>query len=142
MLQQIATQTAHAPIPNQNTTYIAPEPRDIIWSNISHTPASILIRQWIVAGAMVLLLFFWFIPITALAGLLSYKEIKKTMPWLGRLIDANAQIQVIVQNSLPSVAMILLNATLPFLLEGSSLSPSPSLSLDTCVRDSNVNMIG
>ena len=65
-----------------------------------------------------LLLFFWIFPITALASLLSYKEIKKVMPWLGRIIDSNDKIRAIVQNSLPSVAMITLNALLPFILEG------------------------
>lgn len=69
-------------------------------------------------GAMVVLQFFWFIPITALAGLLSYSEIKKTMPWLAQLIESNEHIAAIVQNSLPSVGVITLNATLPFLLEG------------------------
>jgi hypothetical protein len=67
---------------------------------------------------MALLLFFWLFPITFLAGLLSYKEIKKTMPWLGDLIDRNDKIRAIVQNSLPSVAMISLNALAPFILEG------------------------
>lgn len=69
-------------------------------------------------GMMGALLFFWIFPITALASLLSYKEIKKSMPWLGRLIDSNERIRVVVQNSLPSVAMITLNALLPFVLEG------------------------
>ncbi|KAG6332150.1 hypothetical protein ID866_6939 [Astraeus odoratus] len=50
--------------------------------------------------------------------LLSYEEIKKAMPWLGQLIDSNDKIRAIVQNSLPSVAMITLNALLPFILEG------------------------
>lgn len=63
-------------------------------------------------------MFFWIFPITALASLLSYKEIKKVMPWLGVIIDSNDHIRAIVQNSLPSVAMITLNALLPFILEG------------------------
>lgn len=63
-------------------------------------------------------MFFWIFPITALASLLSYKEIKKVMPWLGVIIDSNDNIRAIVQNSLPSVAMITLNALLPFILEG------------------------
>jgi hypothetical protein len=67
---------------------------------------------------MALLLFFWLFPITFLASLLSYKEIKKAMPWLGDLIDRNDKIRAIVQNSLPSVAMISLNALAPFILEG------------------------
>ena len=44
------------------------------------------------------------------------------MPWLGHLIDSNEKIHAIVQNSLPSVAMITLNAFIPFVLEGSVLS--------------------
>ncbi|KAI0916716.1 hypothetical protein AcW1_010239 [Taiwanofungus camphoratus] len=114
---QIAAQTVHGPIPSQCLTRLAPEPRDIVWSNITHSPASLRVRESIVLGAMGLLFFFWLIPTSALASLLSYKEIKKTMPWLGQLIDANEQVRAIVQNSLPSVAIITLNALLPFLLE-------------------------
>ncbi|EMD32395.1 hypothetical protein CERSUDRAFT_108829 [Gelatoporia subvermispora B] len=115
---QIATQSVLAPSPSECLAHPAPEPRDIIWSAVSHSPTSLVVREWIVFAAMGLLLFFWLIPITGLASLLSYKEIKKTMPWLGELIDRNQQIRAIVQNSLPSVAMISLNATLPLLLEG------------------------
>jgi hypothetical protein len=70
---------------------------------------------------MGLLLFFWIFPVAALASLLSYKEIKKAMPWLGQIIDRNDKIRAIVQNSLPSAAMITLNALLPFILEGEVL---------------------
>ncbi|KAF8066835.1 hypothetical protein FPV67DRAFT_1416983 [Lyophyllum atratum] len=115
---QVAIQVAHSPNPGQITTYPAPEPRDIVWSNMTPSKANIRTRDVIVLACMVLLLFFWFFPIGALASLLSYKEVKKTMPWLGRIIDQNEQIRAIVQNSLPSVAMITLNACLPFILEG------------------------
>ena len=90
-------------------------------------PGSALARDWLVIGAMAILLFFWVIPVTALAGLLSYREIKKTWPALARLIDADAQIGAIVQNLLPSVAVISLNACLPFLLEGRSMNVSVQL---------------
>lgn len=62
--------------------------------------------------------FFWVFPVAALASLLSYEEIKKVMPWLGRIIDSNEQIRAIVQNMLPSIAIILLNALAPFAFEG------------------------
>ena len=75
-------------------------------------------------GMMGALLFFWIFPITGLASLLSYKEIKKSMPWLGRLIDSNERVRAVVQNSLPSVAMITLNALLPFVLEGKCRDPT------------------
>ena len=96
----------------------APEPRDIVWSNIAHPPRNRFARELFVTGCVTLLLFFWIIPITLLATLLSYKEIKKLAPWLGRLIDSNDKIRAIVQNSLPSVAVTTLNALLPFVLEG------------------------
>ena len=116
---------AHAPGPSQIVTYPAPEPRDIVWSNMVSSNGSLQTRNVIVLAAMGLLFFFWFFPITALASLLSYKEIKKAMPWLGELIDSNDQVRAIVQNSLPSLAMITLNALLPFILEG--IKPSLGL---------------
>ncbi|KAJ7768747.1 hypothetical protein B0H14DRAFT_3116710 [Mycena olivaceomarginata] len=105
---QVAIQAVHAPSPLQCRTHPAPEPRDIVWSNMTPT------RDIFVLGMIALLFLFWLFPITALAGLLSYDEIKKTMPWLGRLIDQNEQVRAIVQNSLPSVAMITLNAFLTY----------------------------
>ncbi|THH11632.1 hypothetical protein EW146_g7980 [Bondarzewia mesenterica] len=114
---QVAAQTVHSSLPFQLQTRLAPEPRDIIWTNMTFSPGSIRARECVVLGAMTLLLFFWVFPITGLASLLSYKEIKKTMPWLARWIDSNDKIRAIVQNSLPSVAMITLNALLPFILE-------------------------
>ena len=111
---------AHAPQPSQSMTCLAPEPRDIVWANMTHSKTSIRVREVIVLIAMAAVFLFWIFPITALASLMSYEEIKKTMPWLGRVIDANEQIRAIVQNVLPSVAMMLLNSLSPFLFEGLS----------------------
>jgi hypothetical protein len=85
---------------------------------MTFSPRSRQLRELTVLAFMVLLFFFWAVPVTTLAGFLSYKEIKKTLPWLAKLIDKNDTIRAVVQNSLPSVAMISLNAALPFLLEG------------------------
>jgi calcium permeable stress-gated cation channel len=75
-------------------------------------------RELFVFAFMVFLFFFWAVPVTTIAGFLSYKEIKKTLPWLAHWIDMNATIQALVQNSAPSLAMTALNAALPFILEG------------------------
>lgn len=115
---QIAVQTVHAQHPGECVTHMAPEPRDIIWSNMTASVGTSRCRELIVLGLLCLLFSFWIFPITALASLLSYREIKKVMPWLGQLIDSNDKVRAIVQNSLPSVAMISLNALLPFILEG------------------------
>ncbi|KAG8861325.1 hypothetical protein FRC20_011487 [Serendipita sp. 405] len=117
---QIAAQVVHAPHQAQCKTVLAPEPRDVVWANMTFSPRSRQMREITVFLFMVALFFFWAVPVTTLAGFLSYKEIKKTLPWLAKLIDKNATIQAIVQTSLPSVAMTLLNALLPFLLEALS----------------------
>jgi hypothetical protein len=115
---QMAVQTAQASSPFDVHCHIAPEPRDIVWANMTHSPRSITMRELFVLACITVLFMFWIVPIDALAMLLSYKQIKKTMPWLGELIDKDARVQAVVQNSLPSVAMISLNAVIPFLLEG------------------------
>ncbi|TFY73230.1 hypothetical protein EWM64_g10782, partial [Hericium alpestre] len=114
---QIAVQTVHGPAPFQVETCLAPEPRDIVWQNMTHSVNQLRARECLVLIAITFLFFFWIFPTSALAGLLSYKEIKRTIPWLGELIDRNDKIRAFVQNSLPSVAIISLNALLPFLLE-------------------------
>ncbi|KAH8827533.1 hypothetical protein DL96DRAFT_1599355, partial [Flagelloscypha sp. PMI_526] len=114
---QTALQMTHYPLPNYLSTYAAPEPRDIVWANMTPTPSALLTRDLIVMGCVVVLFFTYLIPIAALASLLSIDEINKTLPWLGELIESNEKIKALVQNSLPSVAMIALNALLPSLLE-------------------------
>lgn len=115
---QVAVQTAQAASPFDVHCHIAPEPRDIVWTNMAHAPRAVLMREVVVLACIAMLFLFWIVPIDALAMLLSYRQIKKTMPWLGELIDRDLRVQAVVQNSLPSVAMISLNAVIPFILEG------------------------
>lgn len=56
-------------------------------------------------------------PVSALATLLSFKEIEKIAPWLARLIERSPLLAALVQTTLPSSALLIFNATLPYLLE-------------------------
>lgn len=84
---QIAAQVAHYPQPNAMFTALAPDPRDIHWHNMLLSSTEVQTRRLLVLGAVVALLFFWAIPVGALASLLSYEAIKKYAPWLAKLID-------------------------------------------------------
>ncbi|CEL63481.1 putative membrane protein YLR241W OS=Saccharomyces cerevisiae (strain ATCC 204508 / S288c) GN=YLR241W PE=1 SV=1 [Rhizoctonia solani AG-1 IB] len=117
---QIAAQVEHNLPSTHIRTAPAPEPRDIYWPNVTLSPGETLFREVIVLGFMGLLLSFWSVPVAGLASLLSYKEIKKVMPWLAKLIDMDPRIQALVQNSLPSFSVTALNSLLPFLLEALS----------------------
>ena len=56
-------------------------------------------------------------PVSALATLLSFKEIEKIAPWLARLIEKSPLLAALVQTTLPSTAILIFNASLPYLLE-------------------------
>lgn len=56
-------------------------------------------------------------PVSVLASLLSFEEIKKVAPWLARIIEENPVIGSLVQTTLPSTAILIFNAALPYLLE-------------------------
>ncbi|KAF7318019.1 hypothetical protein HMN09_00309200 [Mycena chlorophos] len=61
---QVACQVAHAPIPLQCKTYPAPEPRDIVWSNMTPSQLNIQTRDVLVFCMIAILFLFWLIPIT------------------------------------------------------------------------------
>ncbi|WVR04534.1 hypothetical protein IAU60_001541 [Kwoniella sp. DSM 27419] len=114
---QTACQVLHYPYHSSVVTELAPEPRDVVWSKVSMSNREAQIRDILVMGVTGLLFLFWFVPVSSLATLLSYEEIKKFMPWLARFINTSPRLATIVQNSLPSLALIAFNGLLPFLLE-------------------------
>ncbi|WVQ97942.1 hypothetical protein IAU59_005061 [Kwoniella sp. CBS 9459] len=114
---QTACQVVHYPHHSEAITELAPEPRDVVWSKVSMSNREAQIRDFVVMGVTGMLFLFWFVPVSSLATLLSYEEIKKIMPWLAQVIDASPRLAAIVQNSLPSLALITFNGLLPFLLE-------------------------
>ncbi|KAG8742156.1 hypothetical protein FRC10_001964 [Ceratobasidium sp. 414] len=117
---QIASQVEHNFPSTHIITVPAPEPRDIYWPNVPLSPRATLFREFIVLGFMAALLGFWSVPMASLTTLLSYKEMKKILPWLAALVDKDPRIQAVVQNSLPSLSVTALNSLLPFLLEALS----------------------
>lgn len=56
-------------------------------------------------------------PVSALATLLSYNELKRVFPGLTRVLKKSPPLRAFVQNSLPSMALIGFNALLPYALE-------------------------
>lgn len=84
---------------------------------MTYSRNELLVRQTIVFVLISLLFFFWIVPVSLLASLLSYEELKRATPWLVDLIDKAPSIRALVQNTLPSTALMLFNGLLPTLLE-------------------------
>jgi hypothetical protein len=60
----------------------------------------------------------WYLaPVAAVATLLSFKEIERLFPWLAHLIESSPTIGALVQTTLPSTAIIIFNAALPYVFE-------------------------
>jgi len=54
--------------------------------------------------------------VATLAALLSFNQIKKVFPGLARAIKSSPRLAAIVQNSFPSLAIMIFNGLLPFFL--------------------------
>jgi hypothetical protein len=115
--QQIAAQTVHYPIPGYCKTSLAPEPRDIIWSNVSLAPLERRLRQLLVSAFTFTLFVFYIPPLTFLASFLSPGAIRRYIPWLWAIIEKNQRLEALVSTSLPSVVLIAFNNLLPLILE-------------------------
>ncbi|WWD22163.1 hypothetical protein CI109_106652 [Kwoniella shandongensis] len=114
---QMACQVVHFPHHSEVITEPAPEPRDVNWSKVSMPSRELQIRGFLAMAFMGLLLATWIVPVSTLATLLSYQEIKKLAPWLAKIIDSSPRLAAVFQNSFPSLALITFNGLLPFLLE-------------------------
>jgi hypothetical protein len=114
---QVAAQVAHYPFPSVAEATLAPEPRDVHWSNVALSDNSLYVRRVLVYMAMGILFAFWSVPVSYLASLLSYDNIKKISPDLAKLIDSNSYVRAFAMNSLPSMALVAFNALLPYFLE-------------------------
>lgn len=116
---QIASQTVHYPLPGFCSTSLAPEPRDIVWSNVSLPPGERRTRQLMVS----FLLFFIFIaylpPLLFLASLLSPDAINKYAPWLMKWLEKDERLKALITNSLPAIVLSGFNALMPLFLEWS-----------------------
>lgn len=114
---EFASQVVHFPEHSECTTSLAPDPEDIVWQNMGMPNREHIIRSIIVAGIMIGGLLTWVIPVSALASLLSFQEIRKVAPWLADLIEKSPLIAALVQTTLPSTSVLIFNAALPYLLE-------------------------
>ncbi|CAD6980520.1 unnamed protein product [Tilletia controversa] len=116
---QIAAQVQHYPLPAQCRTLLAPEPRDIIWSNISLSPHERRLRQLLVSAFVFGLLLFYIPPLTFLASFLSPQAIEKYMPWLAQLLEKSPTLRALVMNNASAILVASFNGLLPMALEWS-----------------------
>ncbi|CAG8522677.1 3828_t:CDS:10 [Paraglomus occultum] len=110
---QIAAQALIYPKPFYCHSVLAPEPRDIYWDNLNFRAREIVVRQVLIQIVVILIIFFWAVPLTTLAALLDLNTLEKYFPWLAHLAERNQLIKGFIQGTLPTLAVTIFNSMLP-----------------------------
>jgi hypothetical protein len=114
---EVAVQALLDPMPGALIARHAPSPRDIIWANTYLSRTSRSIRGWTISISVTLLSIFWLIPVAALAVLWNLSEIKKYAPAFGEFLDNHDALSSLVQTTLPTLILTLLNVSIPYLYD-------------------------
>ncbi|KAJ6259871.1 hypothetical protein Dda_5515 [Drechslerella dactyloides] len=114
---QMAVQALLDPNPLSLIANLAPAPHDINWQNTYISRGERIVRMWTITILIGLLTIFWLLPVGTLAGLLNIKSIRRVWPWLADALSSNKLIGSLVQNTLPTVVLTLLNVAVPYIYD-------------------------
>lgn len=112
---QLAAQAVLDPSPLQLVGRLAPAPSDIIWSNVYMSRAERITRNWLVFFLVMITTILWFIPVGALAVLLSPEGINKLSPSFAKFLDEHEAISSVTVGFLPTLAYTVFFALIPFI---------------------------
>eukprot|EP00246_Nothoceros_aenigmaticus_P001124 TRINITY_DN1148_c0_g1_i1.p1 TRINITY_DN1148_c0_g1~~TRINITY_DN1148_c0_g1_i1.p1 ORF type:complete len:586 (-),score=90.32 TRINITY_DN1148_c0_g1_i1:804-2561(-) len=118
----VAAQTQLSKNPMTWVTEWAPEPRDVLWANLSIPYLQLGIRSILVWTAVFFLIIFYIIPATFVQSLAQLQNLEKWVPGLVDLLEAIPGVSQVVSGYLPSLVLSLfLYLVPPFLVILSNL---------------------
>uniref|UniRef100_A0A5B6ZDY0 CSC1-like protein ERD4 n=2 Tax=Davidia involucrata TaxID=16924 RepID=A0A5B6ZDY0_DAVIN len=121
-----AAQSLHAQMVDTWTVMDAPEPRQLIWTNLPKKFYERQIRQSVVYVVVFLTIVFFMIPIGLISAFTTLEQLKKLLPFLKPIVN-QAAIKTVLEAYLPQLALIIFLALLPkFLLFLSKAEGIPS----------------
>lgn len=122
----LAAQSLHAQMVDRWTVLEAPEPRQLVWSNLKIKFFGRIIRQYIVYIVVFLTIFFFMIPIGVISAFTTLENLRKFLPFLKPIVEQDA-LKTVLEAYLPQLALIIFLALLPkFLLFLSKTEGIPS----------------
>lgn len=110
-----AAQSLHAQMVDTWTVFDAPEPRQIIWSNLNIKFFERELRQYVVYIIVALTIFFYMIPITFISAFTTLKNLMKLLPFIKPLARITV-LKTVLEAYLPQIALLVFLALLPKLL--------------------------
>ncbi|MBA0694581.1 hypothetical protein Goari_004863 [Gossypium aridum] len=122
----LAAQRLHAQMVDKWTVTDAPEPRQLIWTNLTIKFFVRIVRQYMVYVLVFLTIVFYMIPIGFISAITTLENLRKLLPFLKPIVD-QVQIKTVLEAYLPQLALIIFLALLPmFLLFLSKIEGIPS----------------
>lgn len=112
---QLAAQAVLDPMPMRLVGRLAPAPSDIIWSNVYLSRTQRIVRNWLVFLLVVITTVLWFIPVGAVAVLLSPEGIAKLSPAFASFLDEHQFITSLTVGFAPTLAYTIFFALIPFI---------------------------
>ncbi|KAI9216629.1 hypothetical protein BC828DRAFT_409269 [Blastocladiella britannica] len=94
----------------------APAPADVVYGNLDVDAKGRVVRSALVAAAIFFLIFFWAVPIGAIASLMELDELRKIMPGVVAWIETYPRVRSLVEGTLPTLAVSIFMSLLPTLL--------------------------
>ena len=92
-----ARQVIHMQLAGHLAVTEAPEPRDVQWQHLNRTRKGTLVRRVLVEMAVVLLVIFWVVPVTAIAFFTSADALKSSATWVESAADASSLFNSILE---------------------------------------------
>ncbi|XP_073038127.1 CSC1-like protein ERD4 [Primulina eburnea] len=121
-----ASQSLHATMVDAWTVLDAPEPRQLIWTNLPKKFYNRQLRQYLIYFLVFFTIFFYMIPIGFVSALTTLANLRKVLPFLKVIVDQPA-LKTVLEAYLPQLALIIFLALLPkFLLFLSKAEGIPS----------------
>ncbi|CAK7347369.1 unnamed protein product [Dovyalis caffra] len=108
----VATQMLQSPNPMSWVTELAPEPHDILWSNLCIPFRQLWLRKIATLLAAILFMVLFLAPVTFVQSLAQLEKLSKTFPFLRGFLKQDL-IKHVVTGYLPSVILMLFLYTVP-----------------------------
>ncbi|OMO70955.1 hypothetical protein COLO4_28430 [Corchorus olitorius] len=108
----VAAQVLQSPNPMLWVTELAPEPRDVYWSNLSIPYKQVWLRKITILLGAIVVMFLFIVPVAFVQGLTQLDQLSHAFPFLKGILKKKYVNQV-VTGYLPSVVLILFMYAVP-----------------------------
>ncbi|KAI0243766.1 hypothetical protein L0F63_000698 [Massospora cicadina] len=113
---QLCAQSIIHPSINRCQTYLAPEPKDILWRNHALSRSSRVSRKLVVNVVTWALIILWLIPVVLLLPLLSFDTLTRSYPNLMAFSQRNPWAESMLQTLVPATLLATFMSTLPHII--------------------------